>query len=356
MAVFASAADGVEACLAAQRAARPAVGRDRALASPDGDPRRRSTVAGRRFLRPAGEPDCPDHGRRARRPGSALRALAAELSAERLPPMRCSVISASTASRTCSSPSTSSSSCIRSRGDFPPLETLSRRPNNLPTQTSDFLGRGRRRGDPRSPRGAGGAAGDAHRPGRDRQDTARSPDGRGPDRPVRGRRLLRRPLPRATSRGRLRAVVRTIGSTGAGDGSLLEALKEELRPRSMLLVLDNFEQVMAAARRRRGAAPAAARSSRSSSRAARRSGCGASTSSPCRRCLSRTAAPAHGRCGERVRGRPAVRRARPRGSARTSFWRTTTRPRWRRSAHGSTGCRSRSSWRRARQRCSRPTS
>jgi hypothetical protein len=133
-------------------------------------------------------------------------------------------------------------------GDFPPLETLSRRPNNLPTQTSEFLGRELQLAAIRSLLEAAGV----------RLVTLTGPGGIGKtrlalqtaadqiDRFEDGVYFVDLSHARHPE-GVFEAVVRTVGSSGAGDGSLLEALKEELRPRSMLLVLDNFEQVMAAA-------------------------------------------------------------------------------------------------------------
>ena len=132
--------------------------------------------------------------------------------------------------------------------DFPPLATLSYRPNNLPTQTSEFLGR------------------EAQLAAiRDLLDTA-------------GVRLLTLTGPGGIGKTRLalqaaadqidrfedgvyfidlsavrdadavfETIVRAVGLTGASDEQLLEVLKLELRARRMLLILDNFEQVMDAA-------------------------------------------------------------------------------------------------------------
>jgi predicted ATPase/class 3 adenylate cyclase len=132
--------------------------------------------------------------------------------------------------------------------DFPPLATLSYRPNNLPTQTSEFLGR------------------EAQLAAiRDLLDTA-------------GVRLLTLTGPGGIGKTRLalqaaadqidrfedgvyfvdlssvrdadavfETIVRAVGLTGASDEQLLEVLKLELRARHMLLILDNFEQVMNAA-------------------------------------------------------------------------------------------------------------
>ena len=132
---------------------------------------------------------------------------------------------------------------------FPPLATLDVRPNNLPTQTSAFLGReallGELRGAAR--RGAR-AARDTHRSGWDGQDAARAAGGGGAGRPLRGRRVLRRPERRARARRRLRRHrPHRWRSRGSGDDPPLEVLKRGLRERQLLLVLDNFEQVVDAA-------------------------------------------------------------------------------------------------------------
>jgi predicted ATPase/class 3 adenylate cyclase len=132
--------------------------------------------------------------------------------------------------------------------DFPPLATLSHRPNNLPTQTSEFLGR------------------EAQLAAiRDLLDTA-------------GVRLLTLTGPGGIGKTRLalqasadqidrfedgvyfvdlstvhdpgavfEAIVRAVGLTGTSDVGRLDMLKLELRARHMLLVLDNFEQVIGAA-------------------------------------------------------------------------------------------------------------
>jgi predicted ATPase/class 3 adenylate cyclase len=132
--------------------------------------------------------------------------------------------------------------------DFPPLETLSHRPNNLPTQTSEFLGREAQLSAMR-----------------DLLDTA-------------GVRLLTLTGPGGIGKTRLglqaaadqvdrfedgvyfvdlsgerdpntafEAIVRAVGLTGTSDEPPLEVLNQQLPSKHMLLLLDNFEQVMAAA-------------------------------------------------------------------------------------------------------------
>jgi class 3 adenylate cyclase len=75
--------------------------------------------------------------------------------------------------------------------DFPPLATLDRHPNNLPTP-GVHLRRARRGagGDQAAPRGPGGAAAHPHRAGRHGQDPPGAAGGRRRDRPIRRRRLL----------------------------------------------------------------------------------------------------------------------------------------------------------------------
>jgi predicted ATPase/class 3 adenylate cyclase len=132
--------------------------------------------------------------------------------------------------------------------DFPPLATLSRRPNNLPTQTSEFLGREAQLSvirdllDTAAVRlltltGPGGIGKTrlALQAGAD--EIERFEDGvylvdlsaaRDPD-------------------AAFEAIVRAVGVTGTGDEGPFEVLAETLPGKQMLLLLDNFEQVMEAA-------------------------------------------------------------------------------------------------------------
>lgn len=133
-------------------------------------------------------------------------------------------------------------------GDFPPLATLSRRPNNLPTQTSAFLGRElqmdaiRQLLDTDSVRlltltGPGGIGKTrlALQAAADQID--RFEDGiyfvdlspvREPD-------------------ASFQTIVRAVGLTGTSDEQPIEVLKRQLQSRHMLLLLDNFEQIIDAA-------------------------------------------------------------------------------------------------------------
>lgn len=133
------------------------------------------------------------------------------------------------------------------RSEFPALATLSSRPNNLPTQTSEFLGRAQEL-----------AAIGELLDGGARLVTLTGPGGMGKTR-----------LSLQVAAGRLDAfkdglffvdlaplrepdkvfeeAVRAVGLQGAGDQKPLEVLKQQLEPRHMLLILDNLEQVMGAA-------------------------------------------------------------------------------------------------------------
>ncbi|MEO5941172.1 MAG: AAA family ATPase, partial [Candidatus Limnocylindrales bacterium] len=132
--------------------------------------------------------------------------------------------------------------------EFPPLATLDLRPNNLPTQTSAFIGRDselraiRARLDDRAVRlitltGPGGTGKTrlALRAAADQID--RFSDG-----------VYLVDLVSATDPDALLALVATaVGIAETPEMPPLEELRRQLRPRRMLLVLDNFEQVASAA-------------------------------------------------------------------------------------------------------------
>jgi predicted ATPase/class 3 adenylate cyclase len=133
-------------------------------------------------------------------------------------------------------------------GEFPPLATLSQHPNNLPAQTSELLGRDaqldsiRRLLDSPTVRlltltGPGGIGKTrlALQAAADQID--RFDDGvyfvdlspiREPD-------------------AVFEAIVRAVGLTGTADDKPVDILRQQLRDRQMLLVLDNFEQIIDAA-------------------------------------------------------------------------------------------------------------
>jgi predicted ATPase/class 3 adenylate cyclase len=249
MAVFASAADGVEACLVAQRALHDEPWDEiRPL-------RVRMGVHAGEAQQRGGDFYGPPVNRTARIMAAAhggqvlLSRLAAELSAERLPPKAGLRDLGEHRLKDLFQPEHLFQLVHPAlAGDFPPLETLSQRANNLPTQTSEFLGR-----EPQlaAIRGLLETVGV-------RLVTLTGPGGIGKTRLALQAAAdhidrfedgvyfvdlshIRHP------QGVFEAVVRAVGPSVSVDGSLLEALKEQLRPRRMLLVLDNFEQVMAAA-------------------------------------------------------------------------------------------------------------
>jgi len=132
--------------------------------------------------------------------------------------------------------------------DFPALATLSHRPNNLPLQTSDFLGR---EAELRAMR-------DLLDDATVRLLTLTGPGGIGKTR------LALQAVADQTEQFEdglyfvdlssvrdpelaFEAITRAVGLIGAGDQRPLEVLKQELEGRHVMLLLDNFEQVMDAA-------------------------------------------------------------------------------------------------------------
>ena len=133
--------------------------------------------------------------------------------------------------------------------EFPPLSTLDLRPNTC------------RPRHPRSWAETPSWPGDRERlddqvvrlvtltgPGRQRQDTARHPCGRRPDRPVHRRRLLRRPRDaRRDSDAVLALIARRSASATPRSAHRSTSCGGRLREQQVLIVLDNFEQVTVAA-------------------------------------------------------------------------------------------------------------
>ena len=225
------------------------MGRDRAVARAHGAARRGGAAAGRRLLRPFGEPRGPDHGGRPWRPGLALRRSSRSWPGDRLPegaelrdlgehrlkdlfqPERIfQLVHPALA------------------GDFPPLATLSRRPNNLPTQTSEFLGREAQLSAIRDLLDTAGV----------RLLTLTGPGGIGKtrlalqagadeiDRFEDGVYFVDLSAARDPDAA-FEAIVRAVGLTGTRDEAPFDVLTERLPGKQMLLLLDNFEQVMEAA-------------------------------------------------------------------------------------------------------------
>jgi class 3 adenylate cyclase len=132
--------------------------------------------------------------------------------------------------------------------DFPPPATLNIRPNNLPIQTSTFVGRDVETGEIRK---------------RLEDDTVRLLTLTGPGGMGKTQLALRAAADQidrfddgaffvdlSTIRDTesvLAAIARTIGLKEASEQSLLEELKSQLRNQRVLLLLDNFEQVTVAA-------------------------------------------------------------------------------------------------------------
>ncbi len=132
--------------------------------------------------------------------------------------------------------------------DFPPLTTLNRRPNNLPTQASAFVGReaeletiGKRLGEEGvrllTLTGPGGTGKTrlALRAAADQIDTFE--DGV----------FFVDLAPVSDAESVLALIARALGLSETREQSLLAEVTRQLRPQRVLLVLDNFEQAPAAA-------------------------------------------------------------------------------------------------------------
>jgi predicted ATPase len=132
--------------------------------------------------------------------------------------------------------------------DFPPLATLDARPHNLPMQVSEFFGRRAELAAARAYLTEGGV----------RLLTFTGPGGTGKTR------LALQLAAEVADRfpggtffvdlsmesdpdSALEAIVRDVGLSGSREGAPIQVLKAKLAEQKMLLVLDNFEQVTAAA-------------------------------------------------------------------------------------------------------------
>jgi predicted ATPase/class 3 adenylate cyclase len=132
--------------------------------------------------------------------------------------------------------------------EFPPLATPDRRPNNLPTQASTFIGRDTELREICA---------------RIERESVRLLTLTGPGGTGKTRLALRVAADEvdrfdhgvffidlstvSDTEGVLASIARTIGLTETGDRPLLAELERQLHDQRVLLVLDNFEQVMAAA-------------------------------------------------------------------------------------------------------------
>jgi predicted ATPase/class 3 adenylate cyclase len=246
MSVFSSAADGVEACLRAQQG----------LSSERWDETgplrvRMGMHAGEAQIR-AGDFFGPPVYRAARIMAAAhggqilLSALAAELARERLPAeARLRDLGEHRLRDLLHPEHVFQLVHPRLETDFPPLRALGSRPNNLPTQTSEFLGREPELASIREL---------LHVPGV-RLVTLTGPGGTGKtrlalqaaseqiDRFEDGSYFVDL-SPVRESDAAFEAVVRALGLTVTSDERPIEVLKQQLRTGHVLLLLDNFEQVM----------------------------------------------------------------------------------------------------------------
>ncbi|MGD8584265.1 MAG: adenylate/guanylate cyclase domain-containing protein [Chloroflexota bacterium] len=132
--------------------------------------------------------------------------------------------------------------------DFPPIKSLNRRPNNLPTQTTALVGR---------------KAELAEIEDRLNDDVVRLVTLTGPGGTGKTRLALQSAAdlidrfpdgayfvdlaPIREPEAIFTAIARTIGLGETGDGPLIAELEKQLRGQKKLLILDNFEQVMEAA-------------------------------------------------------------------------------------------------------------
>jgi predicted ATPase/class 3 adenylate cyclase len=249
MAVFSSAADGVNACLEAQQALQ-----DEAW-SETGPLRVRMGLHAGQAQPRAGDFYGPPVNRAARIMAAAhggqvlLSALAAELAEGRLPAEAGLRDLGDHRLKDLFQPERIFQLVHpRLPSDFPPLATLSDRPNNLPTQASEFLGREAQLSAIRDLLDAAGV----------RLLTLTGPGGIGKTRlALQGAAdqidrfedgvyfVDLSPVREADAA--FEAIVRAVGLTGSTDERVLDVLKRQLPTRHMLLLLDNFEQVMDAA-------------------------------------------------------------------------------------------------------------
>lgn len=130
--------------------------------------------------------------------------------------------------------------------DFPPLKTLSNIPNNLPATLNRFVGRTHELQEVKS------------RLAQTRMLTLLGPGGAGKTRlalqaatdllgDYEDRVYLIDLAPSRDAESALSAIARTVGLREKSDKPLLDDLKDQIRRRKTLLILDNFEQVMVAA-------------------------------------------------------------------------------------------------------------
>jgi predicted ATPase/class 3 adenylate cyclase len=136
----------------------------------------------------------------------------------------------------------------RLQADFPPINSLNRQPNNLPTQPTALVGREEELADIEERLNADvvrlltltgpGGTGKTRLALQSAADVIdRFPDGA----------YFVDLAPIREPESVFTAIARTIGLSETGDGTLIEELKKQLRDQRKLLILDNFEQIMGAA-------------------------------------------------------------------------------------------------------------
>jgi len=249
MAVFSSAPDGVRACLEAQRMLHGETWEE------TGPLRVRIGLHAGEAQPRAGDYYGPPVNRAARIMAAGhggqvlLSALVAELAAERLPDGAGLRDLGDHRLKDLSQPERIFQLVHPAlAGEFPPLSTLSRRPNNLPTQTSEFLGREAQLSAIRDLVDTAGV----------RLLTLTGPGGIGKtrlalqaaaeeiDRFDEGVYFVDLSAAR-DPRAAFEAVVRAVGLTETSEEGPFDVLTRGLAGKQMLLLLDNFEQVMDAA-------------------------------------------------------------------------------------------------------------
>ena len=139
-------------------------------------------------------------------------------------------------------------------------------------------------------------------------------------------------------------LAQTLGIKEVASETPQQTLERHLQDRQMLLVLDNFEHLLAAAPVVAALLEACPRL-KYWRRAGHRSTSAVSTSSRCPRCLFLTWRPSHRRTACSAHQLWSSSASAPKPSCLPSSLRTLTRQPWRVSARGWTGCRWRSSWR-----------
>ena len=131
--------------------------------------------------------------------------------------------------------------------DFPPLKSVGAPVGNMPTRLTSFVGRDEEVAELLALVG-GRPPADPHRPGRHGQDPAVARDRCPERRPVPRRGLLRATSSPSRRQALVPAIIaERLGLPDRGGRAPVERLREYLRDRRLLIILDNFEQVIDAA-------------------------------------------------------------------------------------------------------------